>query len=50
MKGWPPAYNECYAYTPLLCLGGGKKAEHLRKVKLKEHIALITQVQGKIGL
>lgn len=41
-------FNECYGYVPLLGLGGLEKAENLEKVKLKEHILLISQALGKI--
>lgn len=41
-------YNECFGYVPLLGLGGSEKIENLKKVKIKEHIELITQIVGKI--
>lgn len=41
-------YDECYGYVPLLGLGGAEKVEHLQKVKIKEHLSLITQMLGKI--
>lgn len=40
--------DECYGYVPLLGLGGSEKVENLEKVKLKEHILLISQALGKI--
>ncbi|SCN06106.1 protein of unknown function [Bacillus wiedmannii] len=43
-----PAYNECFGYIPLLGLGGTEKVENLQKVKLIEHIYLITQFMGPI--
>ncbi|SDJ82027.1 hypothetical protein SAMN04487898_104354 [Pedobacter sp. ok626] len=43
-----PGYDECYGYVPLLGLGGAEKADHLQKVKIKEHIAIIAQTLGKI--
>jgi hypothetical protein len=43
-----PAFDECFAYTPLLALGGPEKVEHLEKAKLTTHIALITQLAGPI--
>jgi hypothetical protein len=43
-----PDYDECFGYVPLLSLGGAEKAEYLEKVKIKEHISLITQSLGKI--
>lgn len=42
-------FDECFGYVPLLGLGGSKKADNLRKVKIKEHIALIAQSAGKVG-
>ncbi|AXT60392.1 DUF1851 domain-containing protein [Aquimarina sp. AD10] len=44
----PLAYDECYGYVPLLALGGAEKAENMQKVKIKEHIAIISQLAGKI--
>ena len=41
-----PAYDECFGYAPLLALGGPETVEHLEKVKLREHIALIGQFTG----
>lgn len=43
-----PDYDECFAYTPLLGLGGAEKVENLKKVKLKEHILIITEFMGPI--
>jgi hypothetical protein len=41
-------YDECFGYTPLLGLGGEEKVDNLKKVKIKEHIYLITQLMGPI--
>jgi hypothetical protein len=41
-------FDECFGYVPLLRLGGSEKVENLKKVKIKEHIELITQMVGKI--
>ena len=43
-----PAYDECYGYVPLLSLGGAEKPENLQKVKLREHLELMYQMQGGI--
>ncbi|MBT2759312.1 T6SS immunity protein Tdi1 domain-containing protein [Mesobacillus foraminis] len=43
-----PAFDECFGYTPLLSLGGAEKVENLKKVKLKEHILLITGFMGPV--
>ncbi|WP_299251374.1 T6SS immunity protein Tdi1 domain-containing protein [uncultured Aquimarina sp.] len=42
------AYDECYGYVPILAAGGAEKIENMQKVKLKEHIAIISQLAGKI--
>ncbi len=42
------SYDECYGYVPLLSLGGAEKPENLQKVKLREHLELMHQVQGSI--
>ena len=41
-----PAYDECFGYVPLLALGGPETVDQLEKVKLREHIYLISQVIG----
>jgi Uncharacterized conserved protein len=41
-------FDECFGYVPLLGLGGPEDVDHLQKVKIIEHIALITQFLGKI--
>jgi hypothetical protein len=43
-----PAYHECFGYEPVLAAGGSAKTENLYKVKLVEHIEIITQFAGKI--
>ncbi|EHC2218140.1 DUF1851 domain-containing protein [Listeria monocytogenes] len=42
------SYDECFGYTPILGMGGTEKVENLKKVKLREHIYLITQFMGPI--
>ena len=42
------AYDECFGYTPLLAMGGSKKIANLKKVKIREHIELITAMLGRI--
>ena len=37
-----------FCYTPLLGLGGEEKVENLKKVKLKEHILIITEFMGPV--
>jgi len=41
-------YNECFGYVPLLGLGGAEKVENLQKVRIKEHIQIITEFMGPI--
>lgn len=41
-------YDECFGYVPLLGLGGTEKVVNLKKVKIREHIELITQLVGRI--
>lgn len=43
-----PDFDECFGYVPLLGLGGTEKVEHLKKVKLTEHIDMITEFMGSI--
>lgn len=41
-------YNQCFGYTPLIGLGGAEKVENLKKVKLREHILVITEFMGPV--
>src|SRR5699024_9220146 len=41
-------YYECSCYTTVLGLGGVEEVKNLRKVKLKEHIFMITEVMGPL--
>lgn len=43
-----PKYDECFGYTPLLGLGGAEEIKKLKKVKLKEHILIITELMGPV--
>lgn len=43
-----PNYDECFAYEPILGLGGPEKVDNLSKVKLVEHIYLIKELMGPI--
>lgn len=43
-----PDYDECFGYVPLLALGGGETADHLKRCKTREHIYLISQLAGNI--
>lgn len=43
-------HDECFGYMPLLGLGGSEKVDNLRIVKIREHVELISQLVGKIGI
>jgi hypothetical protein len=43
-----PAFDECFGYVPILGLGGPEKVENIDKVKLIEHICIITNLMGPI--
>jgi hypothetical protein len=38
--------DECYAYTPPLAMGGPGTVDTLRRVKLREHLAILAQLQS----
>ncbi|WP_024480405.1 T6SS immunity protein Tdi1 domain-containing protein [Cellulophaga baltica] len=42
------AFDECYGYVPILAAGGAEKVENVEKVKIIEHLSIITQFTGKI--
>lgn len=42
-------YTQCFGFISLLVLGVFKDVNHLDKVKMYEHIFLITQFTGSIG-
>lgn len=41
-------YDECFGYTPILAMGGKESVDNLKKVKIREHIALISNFIGEI--
>lgn len=41
-------YDECFGYVPLLAIGGKESVNNIKKVKIREHIALITELAGGI--
>ena len=43
-----PAFDECFAYVPALALGGSEKVENIQKVKLREHLLILSQLVGVI--
>lgn len=42
------AYDECFGYAPLLAMGGIESVENIKKVKMKEHIAVIIDMAGGV--
>ncbi len=43
-KYGPLAYDECYAFIPALALGGKESIANIQKVKVKEHLELLSQL------
>lgn len=41
-------YDECFGYVPLITMGGKESVNNIKKVKIREHIALITELAGGI--
>jgi hypothetical protein len=40
----PPQRDECYGFHPAIALGGPGAADTLKRVKLREHLALLAQL------
>lgn len=40
----PPEEGECYGFFPAIALGGDGSPESVRKVRLREHLALLSQL------
>ena len=40
----PPARDECYAFEPALALGGPGTADTVQRVKIREHLAILSQL------
>jgi hypothetical protein len=40
----PPLYDEVYAFVPAIALGGDYNPDTIQKVKLKEHLAFLSQL------
>lgn len=36
-----PAYNDCYAYTPLICQGGPERTDHLHIANMRDYLESI---------
>jgi hypothetical protein len=43
----PPQQDECYAFEPALALGGPGTVETIRRVKLREHLAILAQIHQR---
>ena len=41
-----PVYGECLGFEPLLALGGPESPDHLARVGLREHVALMSALTG----
>lgn len=46
----PLEYDDCYGFEPAIVLGGPGTLETLRKVKLKEHLAILAQLSDKLQI
>ena len=46
MSGWEAEWSKAKSRR----LGGSEKVQNLKKVKIREHIELISQLVGKIGM
>ncbi len=44
-----PEFDECFGYVPLLALGGPERVENLQRVKMREHVLLISQLAGPLA-
>ncbi|RPE76082.1 hypothetical protein EDF39_2349 [Frondihabitans sp. PhB161] len=44
-----PAFDECFGYVPLLALGGPERVENLQRVKMREHVLIISQLAGPLA-
>ena len=42
------AFDECFAYFPLLGMGGTERVDNLKKVKIREYIFVVAQALGQI--
>ncbi len=45
-----PAYKECFAYQPLLSLGGKENVDSMKKVNMQVHLDIVSQMQDIITL
>jgi hypothetical protein len=40
----PPERDECYAFEPVLALGGPGTVDTLRRVKIREHLGILAEI------
>lgn len=40
-----PEYDECFAYEPLLSIGGNESVDNLKRVNMKVHLNIVSQLQ-----
>lgn len=43
-----PDFDECFGFEPALATGGSEKVENMQRVKIKEHLAMLAQLSGKL--
>jgi hypothetical protein len=43
----PLEYDECYAFEPVLALGGSGELDTVRKVKMREYLGILAQLVAK---
>lgn len=43
-----PAFDECFGYVPALVLGGSEKVENLQRLKMAEHLMIVSEFTGVI--
>ena len=44
-----PEYDECFAYEPLLSLGGNESVDNMKKVNMEVHLDIVSQLQEIIS-
>lgn len=44
------AQDECFGFVPALALGGTEHLDKVRKVKLREHLAMLARINGPLPL
>ena len=41
-------YNECFGFVPLIAIGGTESVKNIKKVKIREYIAIICDLMGGV--